>query len=146
MAEQPLFELEMQVRAYECDLQQIVNNAVYQNYCEHARHAFVESVGLDVADLHRRGVDLVVTRAELDYHSSLRSRDRFVVVVEVERRGRLRYIFQQRIFRLPERQPILSAVFQLATLENGRPAVVAEVEAALEANHQTTPASSGSNT
>ena len=29
------FEIEMQVRDYECDIQGIVNNAVYQNYLEH---------------------------------------------------------------------------------------------------------------
>ncbi|NLI24182.1 MAG: acyl-CoA thioesterase, partial [Bacteroidales bacterium] len=30
------FELEMEVRDYECDIQGIVNNAVYMNYLEHA--------------------------------------------------------------------------------------------------------------
>ena len=35
-----VFELKMSVRDYECDLQGIVNNAVYQNYLEHARHQF----------------------------------------------------------------------------------------------------------
>ena len=35
-----IFELEMEVRDYECDLQGIVNNANYQHYTEHTRHAF----------------------------------------------------------------------------------------------------------
>lgn len=34
------FELEMQVRDYECDMEGIVNNAIYQHYLEHTRHEF----------------------------------------------------------------------------------------------------------
>jgi acyl-ACP thioesterase len=32
------FRLEFSVRDYECDLQGVVNNAVYQHYLEYARH------------------------------------------------------------------------------------------------------------
>ena len=36
-----IFELEMQVRDYECDMEGIVNNAIYQHYLEHTRHEFI---------------------------------------------------------------------------------------------------------
>ena len=43
---QYIYELEMKVRDYECDLQGIVNNANYQHYLEHPRHEFLTSVVL----------------------------------------------------------------------------------------------------
>jgi len=44
-----IYELEMKVRDYECDLQGIVNNANYQHYLEHTRHEFLTSVGVSFA-------------------------------------------------------------------------------------------------
>ena len=54
---QYIYELEMKVRDYECDLQGIVNNANYQHYLEHTRHEFLISVGISFAALHEQGVD-----------------------------------------------------------------------------------------
>ena len=58
------FKLEFEVRDYECDLSGIVNNAVYQNYLEHTRHAFLKSRGLDFAALEDQGITLVVIRRQ----------------------------------------------------------------------------------
>lgn len=127
----PLFSLELKVRDYECDLQQIVNNAVYQHYFEHTRHEFLLRIGLDFASLHRRGIDLVVVRAELDYHFPLRSGDRFVVTLDQEPKGPIRFLFRQAIFLIPERRRIVTATFHGAVLRRGRPAAVAEVTDAL---------------
>ena len=72
-------ELHFQVRDYECDLQGVVNNANYQHYIEHARHNWLEVMGIDFAALHDEGVDLVVARIEIDFKHPLSSRDIFVV-------------------------------------------------------------------
>ena len=42
-----LYNEEIAVRDYECDIQGIVNNSVYMNYCEHARHEYLKTVGID---------------------------------------------------------------------------------------------------
>lgn len=41
-----IFETEMEVRDYECDIQGIVNNANYLHYTEHTRHLFLTSLGV----------------------------------------------------------------------------------------------------
>ena len=98
-----IFEIRFEVRDYECDLQGIVNNAVYLNYLEHARHCFLKSLGFDFAKLHKHGCDLVVTRAEIDYERPLQSGDRFVVCSALKRQRRIRFVFEQEILMLPDR-------------------------------------------
>jgi acyl-CoA thioester hydrolase len=123
------FTLELEVRDYECDLQGIVNNAVYQNYLEHARHVFLKSVGIDFAALSRGGLNLVVVRAELDYLFPLRSGDRFAVRINTERVSPLRFGFLQNIYRLPDRKRILKAkVVGTAITAQGRPQIPEDVD------------------
>jgi acyl-CoA thioester hydrolase len=116
-----VFETEMMVRDYECDLQGIVNNSVYQNYLEHARHEFLHEAGLDFDRLCRDGMDAVVTRIEMDYKTSLRPRDRFVVRLAVRRKGRLRIIFDQEICRREDDCLVLKAQVHAVLTRNGRP-------------------------
>jgi acyl-CoA thioester hydrolase len=123
------FKLDFEVRDYECDLSGIVNNAVYQNYLEHARHSFLKAHGVDFAALEDQGITLVVIRIEMDFLFPLKSGDKFYVQVRSERVSRLRFGFQQDIFRLPDEKPILSArVIGTALNEKGRPMMVAELE------------------
>jgi acyl-CoA thioester hydrolase len=74
MSEQP-FKLDLEVRDYECDIEGIVNNAVYMNYLEHTRHAFLKHKGLNFAELTQKGIRLVVIHIEADYLYPLRSGD-----------------------------------------------------------------------
>jgi acyl-CoA thioester hydrolase len=120
--EENCFTLEMAVRDYECDLQGVVNNAVYQNYLEHARHEYLKSIGIDFAALAAQGVNLVVTRVEIDYKASLTSGDRFVVEVRPERLSPVRIGFRQDIYRLPDRKAAIKALVTGTALNaKGRP-------------------------
>ncbi len=128
------FRLDFQVRDYECDMQGVVNNAVYQNYLEHCRHEFIKQLGLDFAELTRRGINLVVIRAELDYKRSLRSGDRFWVGLQLERISKLRFAFRQDIYLKPDDQPVLAArIIGTGVNAKGRPQLPAEISAALDA-------------
>ena len=123
-----LFSLEMKVRDYECDMQARVNNAVYQNYLEHARHEFLLSRGINFAEVTKRGVNLVVIRAELDYKLPLVSGDSFVVTLNLERVSPLRFAFAQSIKRASDQKLILTAkIIATGINERGRPELPTEV-------------------
>lgn len=123
------FKLEFDVRDYECDLSGIVNNAVYQNYMEHARHVYLKTRGLDFGELEQQGITLVVIRIEMDFLYPLRSGDKFFVGIKPERISRLRFGFLQDIYRLPDNKPILTArIIGTALNDQGRPRIPKKVE------------------
>jgi len=103
-------QLQLAVRDYECDLQGVVNNAVYQHYLEHARHELLKVWQIDFAQLTESGVMLVVVRAELDYLGSLKSGDSFTVCTYLERLSRLRFAFHQSIVKFGDNKRILDAI------------------------------------
>ncbi|URA09984.1 acyl-CoA thioesterase [Thermospira aquatica] len=125
-----IYELVFKVRDYECDLQGVVNNAVYQNYMEHTRHEFMKSLGLDFADLHYKGIDAFVARIEIAYKYPLRSGDEFVCRLAFEKEGKLKYIFYQDIYRLPDEKLIAQGRVVATTTVDGKLAVAEEVEKA----------------
>jgi acyl-CoA thioester hydrolase len=132
------FKLDFQVRDYECDMQGIVNNSVYQNYLEHTRHEFLKVLGIDFAEVTRREIHLVVVRAELDYKHPLRSGDRFWVGLKMERVSPVRFAFLQDLYRYPDNRLILNArIIGTAINENGRPKLPPEIEKALEGGAST---------
>lgn len=123
------FSLTLEVRDYECDMQGIVNNGVYQNYLEHVRHLYLKRVGIDFAAYTRRGINLVVVRAELDYKFPLTSGDRFTVGLNMVRESRARFAFYQDIFRSSDQRLVLNAkIIGTALNERGRPSIPAELD------------------
>ena len=127
------YKLEFKVRDYECDLQGVVNNSVYQNYLEHARHEFLIENGVDFADLAKRKINLVVFRAELDYKFPLQSGDKFWVGINVEQVSPIRFCFHQQIHRSSDDKLVLKAkIFGTGLNERGRPEIPKEVTSMVE--------------
>ena len=119
-----VFRTAFNVRDYECDLQGIVNNAVYLHYLEHARHQALKQGGLDFAALTAQGLHLVVVRSEVDYKAPLHSGDQFVVRSRLERLSPVRFVFAQDIHREapPPGTVVLQARVVCAAMDaRGRP-------------------------
>lgn len=115
------YNLRFVVRDYECDLQGVVNNANYQHYLEHARHEYLISKGVSFAQLHDEGIDLIVTRVEIEYKYPLRSRDEFYVTVSIQREGNARLLFIQEIRRLTDSKLIVKAKVTGVSTKKGKP-------------------------
>lgn len=125
-----IFELApLKVRDYECDIQGIVNNSVYQNYLEHARHEFILTENISFTDLHNRGIDVVVARIEMSFKTPLRSENEFVCKLNVKKEG-IKYVFYQDIYRLPDNALSVKAKVEAVALVNGRLKNCEELDAA----------------
>lgn len=113
------YEIQLKVRDYECDLQGVVNNAVYQSYLEHARHEYLLTKGHSFDELTSNGILLMVSRIEMDFKNSLTSRDVFTVRLKTEKQG-LKLIFFQDIFRDSDQVLCLKAKVEVIAKINGK--------------------------
>lgn len=121
MSDSP-FSIELKVRDYECDMQGIVNNAIYQHYLEHARHEFLASRGLSFAELTKQGVIIVVARAEIDYRAPLHAGEECRITVAASRPSPVRLVFSQKILRAADGKLMVSAeIITTAVNERRKP-------------------------
>lgn len=122
-----IFSLPFKVRDYECDLQGIVNNANYQHYTEHTRHEFLLSCGVSFAELHRRGIDAVVARMQMNFKRPLHSGEEFECKLSLVKRG-IKYVFLQDIFLKPTGQLVFKSVVECVCLVNGKLGATPELD------------------
>ncbi len=116
-----IFESNFRVRDYECDMQGVVNNSIYMNYLEHARHLYLQHIGYDFAELTKAGILPMVYKAELEYKKSLRSGDAFTVKIRYQKEGHLKAVFYQDIYLKDTDTLILRGKITAVVLKNNRP-------------------------
>lgn len=112
------FIMDMEVRDYELDCEQIVNNANYLHYMEHTRHRFCTDAGLSFIQMHNLGIDAVVRKIEVEYKTSLRGGDTFISCLRLERKGP-RFIFHQDIIR-SDGEMCAEGVVTVVVLKDGK--------------------------
>ena len=108
---QYIYELEMKVRDYECDLQGIVNNANYQHYLEHTRHEFLTSVGVSFAALHESGSRSGSGTYQYGFQDSVEEWDEFVSKLYMKKEG-IKYVFYQDIFRKSDQKVVVKSTVE----------------------------------
>jgi acyl-CoA thioester hydrolase len=116
---QYVFELNMKVRDYECDMQGIVNNSVYLSYLEHARHEFLASKGIIFKELVDKDIILMASRIEIDFKSSLKSGDVFSVKINLEKKY-ANLIMHQDIYTINDNRLCARAKVSIVCKINGK--------------------------
>lgn len=119
MKQKYIYETKMMVRDYECDIEGIVNNANYLHYTEHTRHLFLKACGLSFAEMHRKGVDAVVARMNLQFKTPLTCDDEFISRLGLHKDG-IRYVFNQDIYRASDEKLCFRGVIEIVCLVNGK--------------------------
>ncbi len=112
------YKIAMEVRDYELDTENIVNNANYLHYMEHTRHKFCAHAGVSFIELQKQGIMAVVRKIEIEYMESLRSGETFISALWLERKGP-RFIFHQDILKA-DGSLVTTAVVTCVMLRDGR--------------------------
>ena len=75
------------VRQYECDSYNHVNNAVYQNYLEHARMDMLHQMGFNYKGFYAAGYYIYVTHIDITYKVSALPDDNLIIECEMTKVG-----------------------------------------------------------
>ena len=94
-----MHECGLRVRTYECDAYGHVNNAVYLNYLEYARHEYLRAVGFDYLAVVDAGYGLYVARIEIDYKRPAFTDDALIIRTWPIKKGAVSGVMAQRIMR-----------------------------------------------
>jgi YbgC/YbaW family acyl-CoA thioester hydrolase len=92
-------EHRLTVESWQCDANGHVNNAVYLNYLESARVAFLRGAGATYRELRERGFGLVVARICIDFRGEAVMEDPLVIVTEPVKKRITGGIFRQTVYR-----------------------------------------------
>ncbi len=114
-----LFEMSWKVRDYECDLQGIVNNAVYMHYLEFTRNEFLNKTGTNLADLHAQGIDIVLARITMALKTPLKPGDEVLSRLDLHKE-RIKYVFEQELYRKSDKKLACKATVELVCVVNGK--------------------------
>jgi acyl-CoA thioester hydrolase len=87
------------VRSYECDSYGHVNNAVYLNYLEYARHEYLKDINLPLGDLRAAGYAMWVVEVTIRFKRPALIDDGLRILTKPLKRSRVTGVLGQRILR-----------------------------------------------
>jgi len=118
---------QVEVRSYELDIYNHVNNAVYINWLEHGRSKLLQDKGFNYTRIEQAwGVRFMTVRTEIDYKSAMVLGDKAEVSTQVEKVGTTSVTIAHAITRLGTGAPVANArvVIVYTDAATGRPVAV----------------------
>ncbi|CAM6085887.1 unnamed protein product [Calypogeia fissa] len=116
------YEIERKVSDYELDHYGVVNNAIYAQFCQQARTELLENIGFRPDGVTESGKSMAISDMTMKFVSPLRSGDRYIVSSRIAATTAVRLIFEDHIYRLPERELVMSAKSTVLVLDqNAKP-------------------------
>ena len=106
------------VKNYHIDSYGHVNNAVYLNYLEDARTYFLEKMGFYLDDLHKKGIDIVVSEIRIKYKKPAFLGDELSISGQFAVLSRYKSTWHHRV--LKNNDLIADAYVTLAYLKDGK--------------------------
>lgn len=118
---------QVEVRSYELDVYNHVNNAVYVQWLEHGRSKLLQDKGFNYTRIEQTwGVRFMTVRTEIDYKQALHLGDKVEVSTRVEKVGNTSVTIAHSITRIVDGQTAAAArvVIVYVDASTGRPVPV----------------------
>ncbi len=103
-------EFSWPIRVYyeDTDVAGLVYHANYLKFFERARSEWLRSLGVEQDKLMQQDIIFAVSKIDIDYLKPARFNDQLVVVSKITKCGYASIIFEQQLFRLDDRNLLLS--------------------------------------
>ena len=112
-----IYDYEMKVRDYECDVFGSATNAYVQRYLEVTRLEFMEEMGETFRKWHDNGVDMMVTKVDLKFIQPMMSSEKFHSLMNIRQDGP-RVVFEQEIRRKSDMRLCVRAAVAIVGIVN----------------------------
>lgn len=114
-----VYDYEMKVRDYECDRFGSATNTFVQHYLEVTRLEFMEEMGETFRKWHENGVDMMVSRINMQFLQPMMSSEKFHSLLNIRQEGP-RVIFEQQIRHKSDYRLCVLASVEIVGLVNGQ--------------------------
>lgn len=113
-----IYDYEMKVRDYECDVYGSATNAYVQRYLEVTRLEFMEEMGETFRKWHDNGVDMMVSKVDLQFIQPMMSSEKFHSLMTIRQEGP-RVIFEQEIRSKQDMHLCVRAAVEIVGIVDG---------------------------
>lgn len=107
-----------EVRDNEVDAQGVVNNSNYYIYMAHARHKYLNTIGINFHEMAMNNQQLFLISSSIEFKKPLLANSKFFVSCQMHKSGSIRVCFEQEI-RLMESNELIAKAQNIGVCMDG---------------------------